>query len=902
MPMLRQFASRISALFKTRRLENDLDDEVRAHIELLTEENVRHGMPATVARYAALREFGGVDQAKEVYREQRGLPMVETLMQDIRYGLRMLAKSPGFTAIAVLTLALGIGANTAIFTLTYAVILRSLPVPSPGQLVRYTFRNGAQDIGLSGPAYDALRKQETVLTGLLAWSDAELAVEENGAVTRVNGAMLTGNGFRVLELRPFLGRFFGAADDVSGGGPNGYQALLGYNYWKDHFQGSPNIVGRPLTINGRSVTVLGVLPAGFEGLIAGERADIVLPLAFEEVINAPHPNRNHAGSFWLTVMGRLKATESVGTAEANLHATETAVREAADPRHIYLSGFFAPFHFGVESGRAGRSYMKVIYAQPLLVLAILVGLLLLLCCANTALLVLARLSSRSREFAVRSALGAPRRRLFRQVLSEVGLLAACGLGGGVYLGWVAAQAMVAMLPAVGERPPIDVAPRAAILAFTAAISVLSALAAGLWPAWRASRVAPMLGLKQGDALSPSKRLGSWIVPAQVAVSVTLLAAATLLGGTFVRLLLEDSGFRSDGLVLADVDLRANKLTDAQATQTAQQLVEALENIPGVEAATAMTLPPLENAWSAGHYFSLGERGTVHSDMQTWGESISPGYFRAMGTRIVEGREPARGDVGGDRVCVLGSSAAAYFFPGVDPVGRFIYAGGGDPSKDGNSTVKQEDTWRVIGVAEDARFRSLRESPPRMLYQLARPGDLTTQFSLAVRSKSTASSAAAIREAFQRVAPTAVEPRIYTFNELVRAHLRTERMLMSLSLCFAAIALLLTGLGLYGLLARSVVLRTKEIGLRLALGASPRDALAQVIGQGLRLVLVGIGLGILGALGLTRLARGLLFRVQATDPLVLAIVVVALLGVALLACYLPARRAMRVDMMTALRYE
>ena len=826
-----------------------------------------------------------------------------TLFQDLRYGLRMLAKNPGFTAVAILTLALGIGANTAIFTLTYAVILKGLPVPNPRQLVRYTFsETGVPDLSLSGPTYDALRKHETVNTDILAWSGADLALQENGIATRVDGALLSGNGFRVLELRPYLGRTFGDGDDVPGGGPNGYQALLGCSYWKQHFQQNPAVVGRPLTVNQRFVTVIGVLPPGFDGLIAGQRADIVLPLAFEEVINAPHPQRHAAGNFWLTVIGRLKPGESAQTAEANLRATMAVVREEADPTHRFLSGFFAPFRIGVESGRAGRSFLKVAYSQPLLVLEVLVGLLLLLCCANTALLVLARISSRYREFAVRSALGASRGRLLQEVLGEVGLLAVGGLAAGVWLGWIAAGALVSMLGWIGEPPALDVAPRAAILAFAAAVSLLSALAAGLWPALRASHADPALDLKRGEVVSSSKRLGAWIVPTQVAVSVTLLVSASLLGGTFLHLLLENSGFRTEGVVMADVDLSAAKLTREQAARDARQIVEALENVPGVEAATVIGTPPLHNGWAAAHFFSLDSHGAVHTDMQTWPEAVSPGYFKAMGTRILEGRSLTRADQNTGSVCVLSASAATYFFPGEDAIGRSVYRGGSDTSRDGKTNLDPSDACRVIGVAEDARFQSLRETPPRMEYNLAKDDDLGTQFSLAVRSPSARVAAAAIRDAVRGVAPGAREPTIFTFNELVQTHLQRERMLMALSVCFAGIALLLTALGLYGLLARSVTLRTKEIGLRLALGARPRDALAMVVLHGLKLALAGTAAGLVMALAVTRLLRSLLFGVQSTNPWMLAGAVVALLAVALGASYIPARRATKVDPMVALRYE
>lgn len=894
--------SLIRNLFRRARVEQDLDEEVRSYAGLLADQGIEHGLSPEEARRRALIDLGGVEQVKERVREVRMGTRLEMLWQDLRYGARMLRKNPGFSAAAALTLALGIGANAAIFTLTYAVILKSLPVPDPGQLVRYTLsERGLSDLSISGPAYESLRKHETVNQDLLAWSNADLAVKENGGVTSVSGALMTGNGFRVLELRPYLGRVFGEADDVTGGGPNGYQALLGYEYWKRHFQQNPDIVGHPLNINGRAVTVIGVLPAGFDGLIiAGSPTDILLPLSFERVTNASDPMRQ-AGSFWLTVVGRLKPGESLAAAQANLRATDAVVREEADPSHVFLRGFFAPFKFGVESGRGGRSFLKVDYARPLLVLEILVALLLLLCGANTALLMLARTTGRFREFAVRSALGAQRWRLFRQVLAEIGLLAACGLAIGVWLGWMAARALVAMLAQVGQAPVLDVTPRVAILAFAAAVTILSALASGLWPALRASRAAPALDLKQGEALSSSRRLGSWVVPVQVAISITLLAAASLLGSALVHLLLEHSGFRSDGLVMADVDLSAVKPTSKQTAQDAQQMLEAVEHAPGVQAASLVIMPPLHNGWSAGHYFSVGQHGAVHSDMQTWPETVSPDYFATMGTQILEGRGFAKSDESGGAICVLSVSAAKYFFPSEEPVGRFVYSGGSDPSKDG-AHLNPKDACRVIGIAEDVRFQSLREVPPRMLYSLATTDDGSTGFTLAVRSSGTGLGAAALRNASMQVVPLAPAPTIYTFSELVTAHLQQERVLTALSACFAAIALLLTALGLYGLLARSVLLRTREIGLRLALGAPRRDALLLVVRQGMRLVLIGAAIGIAMALAVTRVLGSLLFGLHAADPVTLAGVIALLVVVALLASLVPARRATRLNPTEALRCE
>jgi predicted permease len=900
--MFPRVMSLLGNLFRKQRKDRELDEEVRGYAEMLAEEKQRCGLTPEEARRQARIELGGVEQVKERVRDVRAGVWLDSLLEDVRFGLRMLRKNPGFTAAVVLTLALGIGANSAVFSLTYAVILEGLPVPAPGQLVRYTFRNGDQDIGLSGPLYDALRRHETSNTDLLAWSGSDFTVQRNGAITSVPGALMSGNGFRTLELQPYLGRLFDDQEDVPGGGPNGYQAVLGFAYWKNQFQESPNVLGQSLAINGRSVTVVGVLPRGFEGLVGGQRTDVVLPLAFEEVVHAPEKYRNLPGSLWLTIMGRLRPGESLGTAVANLQATESAVREEADPSHLFLSGFFGAFHLGVESGRSGRSYLRVLYSRPLLVLELLVGLLLVLCCANTSLLVLARASSRVREFAVRSALGAPRGRLFRHVLIEIGILAFWGMCAGIFLGWAAAKSLVPMLAPIGLSPSVDVTPRAAILALTAAISVFSVLAVGAWPALRASRVVTAMDLKEAGGSSFSRGAGAWIVPMQVAVSVTLLSCASLLGGTFLHLVLENSGFRTHGVVMADVDLSATKLSSAEATQDAQEIVDAIENTRGVDAAAAMSMPPLHDGWSAGHFFSLGKNGTVHSDMQTWPECVTRGYFAAVGTPMLAGRAFTRADVGGEPVCILGDSAAKYFFPGEQAVGKSVLAGGNNPALDGRAKVGPSDTCRVVGVARDARFRSLREPAPRILYWLVRKDELGNGFSLAVRSKSTGTSVTAIREAIRRVLSTVPPPTTFTFDELVAAHLRRERMLMALSTCFAGVALLLTALGLYGLLARSVVVRTKEIGLRLALGASPRDALTLVMWQGLQLVLIGAGIGIAAALGVSRLLNRLLFDMRPNDPVMLAGALVVLFGVALTASYIPAWRAARVDPMTALRHD
>jgi putative ABC transport system permease protein len=822
-------------------------------------------------------------------------------MQDFFYALRQLRKNPGLSAITILTFALGIGINAAVFTLTYVVVLEHLPVPNPTQLVRYTFRSGSQDIGLSGPLYDELSKRESAVTGLLAWSGDTFAVQENGAVNAVRGALMTGSGFRVLELHPALGRTFGDADDAKDGGPNGYQCLLGYDYWQNHFQGANSALNQVLSINGKPVTVIGVLPKGFAGIVAGQRTDLLLPLHFESVLNAPASMLDNPGSLWLTVMGRLRPGETLRHAEAELRAAEPAIREEADRRHLFMSGFFASFKLGVESGSSGRSFLRMAYQSPLIVLEILAGLLLLLCCTNVALLMLARITGRYQELAVRLALGASRSRIFRLILSEGLVLAGFGLAAGILVGWWAAKALAAMIGSFGESPAIDVTPRAVILTFTAAVTVLSALVASAFPAMQAGRATPQLQLKQTQASSALKHLGGWFVPIQVAVAIVLLACASLLMGTLRNILVQGSGFNGDGVTIAGVDLGAEKPTKAVAAQQARQILEEISGAPGVQAATLLSAPPLHGWWSTEHLFSIDRHGSVHPDMEAWPETVSPDYFATMGTVIEQGRSFQPQDWGGAPVCILSASAAKRFFPDENAVGKMIYAGGDNPDLDGKTKIDPSDTCNVIGVAGDAHFRTLREAPERTVYTLFSKDEPEAKFGLAVKSGNSAAAVSAIRRAVHQTAPAAIEPTPISFAELIKEDLKKERMLTVLSSSCAGVALLLTALGLYALLARLVALRTREIGIRLALGSHTGNVLAMVIGDGMKLVLAGVVVGVLPSLFAPRALRTVLVS-AASDWLIFAGSLAVLIFVALSACYLPARRASKVDPMVALRYE
>jgi predicted permease len=828
---------------------------------------------------------------------------MNTLFQDLRYALRQLRKSPGFTLTAVITLALGVGVNAAMFTLTYAVLLKSLPVPEPGRLIRYTFKKGDMDIGLSGPLYDALRKRQSASTDLLAWSRANVLLTENGTAQDIHAALVSGDGFSVLGLKPYLGRVFGEADDVSDGGANGYQALLNYDFWKTHFHGDPAIVGRSLTLNGRAVTVIGVLPRGFEGLEAGERANIVLPLAFVEVIfPQKQPYRNAQGNFWLTVMGRFRAEESLKNAHANLQAILPQVYAEADPNRMFLQGFFKSFILNVESGSGGRSQLKTVYGQPLLLLEMLSSLLLLLCCTNIGLLMLARISGRQHEFALRTAMGASGARIVSQILVEVFLFVPPGVIGGVAIGAGLAHLLAAMLGHIGGPATLDVTPSLRIVLFSCGIAFSTALAAGLWPALHMRRVAPAVDLRQGSHSISARMSGGWIIPVQVAISITLLVSALLLGSTFAHLYLEPSGFQGKNLVLADVDFHAAKLGKSQSTQAVQATLMALEGAPGIENAALMSEPPLRGIYSSTRKFSFDRHGVEHSDAEVWPEAVSASYFETMGTKILEGRALTAADETGERVCVLSRSAAEFFFPGEDALGRVVYSGGEDTSKDAES-IDPKNARRVVGIAEDAHFFSLRKQPDHILYLPLSSDDVSFGwFSLAARSTNVTVAAESIRAALHKAASTAPAPVIYTYNDLLNDHLQKERLLISLSTSFAGIALVLVAVGLFSILMRTVTQRTREIGIRIALGEQRASVVRMVLLSVLKRVSLGVAAGLMLAYASSRLMQSLLYQTSITSAWVYLAAGAMLLAVAVFSAAIPARRAASVDPILALRSE
>jgi predicted permease len=597
---------------------------------------------------------------------------LDSLGRNLRYATRQLCKSPGISLIAIATLALGIGANTAVFTLAWAVILKGLPVPHPERLVQYGMDNGQPTtIGLSGPMYEALQRRQQASMGLFAWMSANADLRIGSGTQRVRIQYLSGSAFRVLEIRPYIGNFFGAEDDADRNAA-GTPVVLSYNFWKQRFQGDASVIGRSFFLGDRPVTTVGVMPKGFEGLTANFNPAVYLPLSS---FNLPdgQPYIKSPRGFGLYVLGRLKPGVTIGEADAELQALEPAIRREADPDGLYVNQLFKDFHLRARSGRNGISWVKEVYSRPLVLLELLVAFLLLLTCLNTALVMLARVSGRQQEYAVRSALGAGKTQLITQVLTEIVCLIVPSLAGGLLIGWGTAHKLVGMLGTLGGASSMDVHPNGIILGFNVCMCLFVTLAAGLWPAVRTARTHPALDLKASDRSVAAKHSGSWMVAAQMAVSVSLVTSAVLLNGILDRLLTRDSGLNTQGTVWASVYLPSIGSNDEERQRTVSALLQNVRQKPGVIASGFTESEPLSGFLTARKHFAIDTRGNVHSDAQVLDKTVSPGYFDAIGTRLEGGESTASTTAGSVPQCALSHNLAAQLFPGESALGRTVYS-------------------------------------------------------------------------------------------------------------------------------------------------------------------------------------------------------------------------------------
>jgi putative ABC transport system permease protein len=878
--------TRIASLFRNltrrRHVEQDLADEVGSYLDLATDRKVMQGLTQTEARRAALVELGGTEQVKEQVRQVRLGYWLETCLKDVRFGLRSLCKSPGFTAVALLTLALGIGANTAIFSVIHSVMLRPLPYREPGQLVKIWPERPR--VSVSKADYLDLKNGARSFEAIAAYSNWGFTVTGSGEPAKLEGARVTANLFPLLGVDAAVGRIFALEEDQPG---HDKVVLISYELWQTRFGSDLHVLGQIITIDGQSYGVVGVMPKGFNFPDSSPH-DLWVPATLD-----PSAREDFAAGY-LTLVGRLKSGTSAAQARGEIAALARTIREKLPN---------IPADYGARAQVNPLQAESVAEIRPtLLILLGTVGLVLLIACANVANLQLARTSNRQRELAVRAALGASRTRLVRQLLTESMLLSALGGAAGIALAYAGLDFLVTLIPAETPRTG-DIAISGSVLFFSLGLTVLAGLLFGLAPALQTSKPDLQSPLKEGGrtASSAGGRLRSLLVISEIALALTLVIGAGLLIKSFWRLYHVHPGFEADHVVsfqLSPPDFAVTGSKDegpARARVYYREVLERLAHLPGVQSVGGIHLLPMSDSnWDSG--LRIEDRPLppgASAEGVNW-RLVTADYFRSMNIPLLKGRAFTEADnETGEKVALINDTLARKYWPGENPIGKRIHTG-----FDGKDVFVT-----IVGVVGDIRQESLRVPTVPEMYRPFFQDNSLPPLTMMVRTATAASALApSIRSAVWSIDRNVPITDLQPMTEVVAHSILQPRSTMLLLTIFAAIGLILGIIGIYGVISYSVAQRTHEIGIRMALGAQSADVLKLVVGQGLKLTLIGAALGLAGAFAVTRLMSSLLFGISASDPATFGIVTFALTVVALLASYIPARRAARVAPMVALRYE
>jgi putative ABC transport system permease protein len=892
MPLLVKVQSFLRNLFLSRRVDADLDQEVHTQLEILTEENIGAGMPPEEARRAARIEFGGIEQVKEEVREKRIGNWIHSVICDCRYSLRQLRKNPGATAVMVFTLALAIGAATAIFSVVYGVLLRPLPYNEPNRIMAiFEVPSEGHWSRLADPNFDDFRDQNRSFQAIAKYNDDVVSVSGTSQPTRSTVAGVSPEFLKVFGVQPILGRDFSASDAKKGASPT---VLVSYGYWRQHLGSAQDLSQLHLKIGGALYSVIGVLPAEFHF-----PAEVELWLPAD--LDGENPSRTSHNYY---AVGRLRDGVSVEQANQDISAIARRIRETSSDQGDYLlkGGIVLPLQDSI-TGKA---------RPALLILLGAVGFLLLVACANVANLLLSQASVRERELAIRSALGAARGRLIRQFLTEAVLLSLAGGGLGVLGALAGVDGLLALAP--GNLPRLDsVSISIPVLLFAFLLSTTVAAGLGAFTAARATSGDLRKGLEEGGrgqaGSQGSQRVGRILVAAQIAITLVLVVGAGLLGRSLLKVLEVNPGFRVDRIVTMDVSLPWVEDPKAKAEQGIfySNLIDRLKQIPGVSKVGATSGLPLEDGGLPDGTFLLMTQNETPKSLDDFDRLFqqkerlgiadfcvaTDGYFQVLGIPLIRGRIfDAHDGADSPHVAVISESLARDRWPKQDPIGHTIEFG----NMDGDLHL-----LTIIGIVGDTHENGL-EAPPRPtvyvnLFQRPRAAITLTMLSDA----DTRSVTSAARGILQDLNPE-IPAMFRTFSQVYSASLGSRRFNVILIGFFGITALLLAMAGVFGVMAYSVSRRTREIGVRIALGARSSDVLRMILSQGLRTIFIGVAIGIAGSLALTRTVESLLFGVTATDPLTFSGVTLLLVVAALLACYIPARRATRVDPLVALRYE
>jgi putative ABC transport system permease protein len=823
----------------------------------------------------------------------------DEMFQDLRFGLRMMLKQPGFTAMAALTLALGIGANTAIFSLVDAVLLKTLPVRNPEELVffahfgRTVNRDG--QLASNYPLYEHLRDHNQSFSGMSGFWTMSFKVRQESGVEIVMGKYVTGSYFSTLGVSPLLGRTISTADDA-----DAMVAVISHRFWERKFAKDPTVIGKPMVVNGNSLTIIGVTPPDFLGMLPGEPTEISIPLSAQPKVSAEFGDRREMreGLWGLTILGRLKPGAQAEQARADL---DTLMRqwmtENKFPRQMIDDSFTRA---ELLPAGQGLDWLRFRFSKPLQALMVAVGLFLLIACANIAGMLLARSATRQKEMAVRLAMGASRRRLIRQLLTEGVLLAALGGVAGVLFGWWGSNLLVAFISSGPVPVKLDVSPDLRALGFTAAVSMLAGVAVTLAPALQSARIDLTPALKESVATVGFGRRwqsGRALIALQVALPLVLVIGATMFAFSLRNIVSLGAGFQTENLLLVGFDPSGAGYDRNRLKAFYSEALDRVRSLPGVRAASLSTNMPLSGDDSTRPLSVPGYVPISPDDQRVHVNWVSTAFFETMRIPLLKGREfITSDDDGAAKAAVINETLARFYFGDNDPVGKVVWIG-----REPNGPPIQ-----IVGVARDSKQKNLRQAPPRMIY-LPFLQDRQPYMTLEARTAmNPATLIPVVRQALLEVNRDIPIREIKSGQAQLEGGLVAERLIATLSNFFGALALLLAAIGLYGALSHFVARKTREIGVRVALGAQARDVLRLVMREASWPLLIGISAGLLAAMAVQRVVTDqfsdLLFGVTATNPVVLSLSVAALLVTAALAAYLPARKAAKVDPMVALRQE
>jgi predicted permease len=913
MSALHDLLERVRALVFRGREDKELDEELRFHLEMETEQQLRDGVSPEEARRLSAIALGGVERTKDEVRDARGTRWLEDLVTDVSLALRAVRRAPGFAATAIGMLAIGIGANTAIFTLIDAVVVRSLPVPHADQLVAIGDPSMVNSTGsgspiatsFSYPLYREIRDHAGPLSGLAASGTTrrlDVLVEGSGGgeLEHPTGRFVSGNYFAVLGVSAWRGRVFDAAEDQAPG--SSPVATISHAYWTRRFQQDPSIVGRSIVVNNARLTVVGITPPSFTGEVVGESTEIWLPITMHDVLKPSRRVLDRPNGYWLLLMGRLASGTTLEQARSELAPLIIRTLVANAPGREGQEFLARNPEVPIASGRRGLSDVRDTFATPLVTLMAGVGLLLCIICANVANLLLARAIARGKEMAVRIALGAGRGRLVRLLLTESLVLVVLGGAAGLLLAWWGSSALL-ILAADGDAISLDLSADVRVLAFTLAVSSAAVALFGLMPALRASRTEPVATLRAsartviGGGFGHRERrvpLGGLLIAGQVALSVVLLVGASMLTRSLLNVQSVEVGLDRDHLLVLDVDIAARGYEGERLAALSHTIRDRIAAMPGV---TAVAFS--ENGIFSGTDWTSeidvpGMVFTNKADVRTKTDTVGPDYVLGIGGRLLSGRDIAASDEGHQvRVAVVNQSFATFYFPNENAVGK--------------SFILEKRPIEIVGVVADTRDHNLDGPRVRRAYLPYVPTDTDISDPQALRfairtGDDPSRMIERVRKAVVAIDPLLPIASLDPLTTLMRQSIREERMVVQLASAFGVLALLLASVGLYGVMTYAVRRRTGEIGVRSALGAARLDIVQMVLSEALRLVAIGIIVGVPLALALTRSLGAQLHGVPAVDPTSIALALVVLAVSAVVAALLPAVSASKVSPLVALQAE